>query len=74
MYYEGRWTAPFVQGKSQVLFVYVENIFLRTFLLLQQTELNPVRHLVVDVSCIDKNLDMRLMLAAKRKITYLSVS
>ncbi|CAL9236032.1 unnamed protein product [Arabidopsis halleri] len=43
-----------------------------TFLLLQQTELNPVRHLVVDVSCIDKNLDMRLMLAAKRKITYLS--
>ncbi|CAE6036950.1 unnamed protein product [Arabidopsis arenosa] len=27
---------------------------------------------IVDVSCIDKNLDMRLMLAAKRKITYLS--
>nr|AAO37147.1 hypothetical protein [Arabidopsis thaliana] len=33
---------------------------------------NPVRHLVVDVSCIDKNLDMRLTLTAKREITYLS--
>ncbi|CAF1700524.1 BnaC03g21320D [Brassica napus] len=35
-------------------------------------ELRHVRHLVVDVSCIDKNLDMRLMLAAKRKITSLT--
>ncbi|EOA26436.1 hypothetical protein CARUB_v10025332mg [Capsella rubella] len=37
-----------------------------------KAELNPVRHLVVDVSCIDKNLDMRLMLAAKRKMTALT--
>ncbi|CAH2058821.1 unnamed protein product [Thlaspi arvense] len=35
-------------------------------------DLKPVRHLVVDVSCIDKNLDMRLMLTAKRKITDLT--
>ncbi|XP_020882851.1 uncharacterized protein LOC9315812 isoform X3 [Arabidopsis lyrata subsp. lyrata] len=37
-----------------------------------KAELNPVRHMVVDVSCIDKNLDMRLMLAAKRKMTSLT--
>ncbi|KAL0844512.1 hypothetical protein Bca101_017758 [Brassica carinata] len=34
-------------------------------------DLNLIRHMVVDVSCIDKNLDMRLMLSAKRKITDL---
>ncbi|XP_056854681.1 uncharacterized protein LOC130504119 [Raphanus sativus] len=37
-----------------------------------KVELKLVRHLVLDVSCIDKNLDMRLMLAAKRKITSLT--
>ncbi|XP_010517136.1 PREDICTED: uncharacterized protein LOC104792646 [Camelina sativa] len=37
-----------------------------------KAELNPVRHMVVDVSCIDKNLDMRLMLSAKRKMTSLT--
>ncbi|KAL0674216.1 hypothetical protein Bca4012_002197 [Brassica carinata] len=35
-------------------------------------EMNPLRHLVVDVSCIDKNLDMRLMVAGKRKIMNLT--
>ncbi|ESQ52509.1 hypothetical protein EUTSA_v10017863mg [Eutrema salsugineum] len=30
---------------------------------------NLVRHFVVDVSCIDKNLDMRLVLTAKRKFS-----
>ncbi|CAH2058820.1 unnamed protein product [Thlaspi arvense] len=35
-------------------------------------EIRPVRHLVVDVSCIDKNLDMRLMLAGRRKIKTLT--
>ncbi|CAG7874251.1 unnamed protein product, partial [Brassica rapa] len=35
-------------------------------------ELHPVRHLTIDVSCIDKNLDMRLMLAGKRKIKTLT--
>ncbi|KFK22642.1 hypothetical protein AALP_AAs67030U000100, partial [Arabis alpina] len=35
-------------------------------------ELNLVRHLVIDMSCIDKNLDMRLILSAKRKMTSLS--
>ncbi|KAF8093029.1 hypothetical protein N665_0392s0004 [Sinapis alba] len=39
---------------------------------LYKVDLNLVRHLVVDVSCIDKNLDMRLMLSAKRKITDLT--
>lgn len=42
--------------------------------LLVQAELNPLRHLVVDVSCIDKNLDMRFMLAGKRKMFTLTVS
>ncbi|KAL1193676.1 hypothetical protein V5N11_017568 [Cardamine amara subsp. amara] len=37
-----------------------------------KAERNPVRHLVVDVSCIDKNLDMRLVLATKRKINALT--
>ncbi|CAN7115715.1 unnamed protein product [Brassica rapa subsp. narinosa] len=41
-------------------------------LFLEQVEHNQIRHLLVDVSCIDKNLDMRLMLAAKRKITSLT--
>uniref|UniRef100_A0A1J3E341 DUF7903 domain-containing protein n=1 Tax=Noccaea caerulescens TaxID=107243 RepID=A0A1J3E341_NOCCA len=39
---------------------------------LYKAELNSVRHLVVDVSCIDKNLDMRLMLASKRNMTALT--
>lgn len=43
-------------------------------LVFAQVDLNLVRHLVIDVSCIDKNLDMRLMLSAKRKITDLTVS
>lgn len=38
---------------------------------LYKLELSLIRHMVVDVSCIDKNLDMRLMLSAKRKITDL---
>ncbi|KAF8093031.1 hypothetical protein N665_0392s0006 [Sinapis alba] len=37
-----------------------------------KAELNPLRHLVIDVSCIDKNLDMRLMLASKRKAMTLT--
>lgn len=39
-----------------------------------KAELDVVRHLVVDMSCIDKSVDMRLMLAAKRKMTALTVS
>ncbi|CAH2058823.1 unnamed protein product [Thlaspi arvense] len=39
---------------------------------LMHAELNVVWHLVFDVSCIDKSLDMRLMLAAKRKMTALT--
>ncbi|CAN8317103.1 unnamed protein product [Cochlearia groenlandica] len=37
-----------------------------------KAELNPIRHLVVDMSCVDKNLDMRLMLATKRRMTALT--
>ncbi|KAH0930499.1 hypothetical protein HID58_016226 [Brassica napus] len=37
-----------------------------------KAELNVVWHMVVDMSCIDKSLDMRLMLAAKRKMTALT--
>jgi hypothetical protein len=39
-----------------------------------QTELNQVRHMVVDVSCLDKNVDLRLMLSTKRVLTALTVS
>ncbi|KAG2326460.1 hypothetical protein Bca52824_009188 [Brassica carinata] len=35
-------------------------------------ELNPARHLTIDVSCVNKNLDVRLMLAGKRKINTLT--
>ncbi|CAF2094811.1 BnaAnng13270D [Brassica napus] len=35
-------------------------------------ELNPERHLTIDVSCTVKNLDVRLMLAGKRKINTLT--
>ncbi|CAN8241695.1 unnamed protein product [Cochlearia groenlandica] len=37
-----------------------------------KVELNLIRHLVVDVSCVDKNLDMRLMLSTKRKMMGLT--
>ncbi|CAH8310618.1 unnamed protein product [Eruca vesicaria subsp. sativa] len=39
---------------------------------LYKVDLNLVRHLVIDVSCVNKNLDMRLLLSAKRKITDLT--
>lgn len=35
-------------------------------------EWNQVRHLVVDMSCLDKNLDLRLMLCTKRIIKTLT--
>ncbi|CAN8317107.1 unnamed protein product [Cochlearia groenlandica] len=41
-------------------------------LVLYKAELSPLRHMVIDVSCIDKDLDMRLMLARKRKLTALT--
>lgn len=39
-----------------------------------KAELDVVRHFVVDMSCIDTSVDLRLMLAAKRKMTALTVS
>ncbi|XP_048136686.1 uncharacterized protein LOC115733767 [Rhodamnia argentea] len=39
---------------------------------LYKVELNPVRCLVVDVSCLSKDLDMRLMLFNKRVLTAIS--
>ncbi|KAI9187117.1 hypothetical protein LWI28_024608 [Acer negundo] len=36
-----------------------------------KVELNPVRHMVIDISCIDKNLDVRLALYTKRIISAL---
>ncbi|KAF8039236.1 hypothetical protein BT93_B1706 [Corymbia citriodora subsp. variegata] len=39
---------------------------------LYKVELGQVRHLVVDVSCLDKDLDMRLMLRTKRILTAIS--
>ncbi|GFS30164.1 hypothetical protein Acr_00g0010530 [Actinidia rufa] len=37
-----------------------------------KSELNQVRHLVFDISCLDRELDLRLMLCAKRILTTLT--
>ncbi|XP_030475382.1 uncharacterized protein LOC130134353 [Syzygium oleosum] len=39
---------------------------------LYKVELGPVRHLIVDVSCFSKDLDLRLMLRTKRILTAVS--
>ncbi|KAK3441910.1 hypothetical protein EUGRSUZ_B02176 [Eucalyptus grandis] len=39
---------------------------------LYKVELGQIRHMVVDVSCLNKDLDMRLMLRAKRLFTAIS--
>ncbi|XP_052294291.1 uncharacterized protein LOC102624505 isoform X8 [Citrus sinensis] len=39
---------------------------------LYKVELNPVRHMVVDISCLDKNLDLRLALCTKSTLSALS--
>ncbi|KAL2539715.1 hypothetical protein Adt_00693 [Abeliophyllum distichum] len=36
-----------------------------------KVELNQVRHMVADISCLDKNLDLRLMLRTKRTLIAL---
>ncbi|XP_050221413.1 uncharacterized protein LOC130014505 [Mercurialis annua] len=38
-------------------------------LMFYKVELNQVRQMVADISCIDKNLDLRLMLCSKRILT-----
>lgn len=52
----------------------IDNNLLYAFFSFAQVELNPERHLTIDVSCTVKNLDVRLMLAGKRKINTLTVS
>ncbi|XP_037493901.1 uncharacterized protein LOC105647792 isoform X2 [Jatropha curcas] len=42
-------------------------------LLLYKVELNQVRRMVTDISCLDRNLDLRLMLCTKRILTSLTV-
>ncbi|PKI56420.1 hypothetical protein CRG98_023158 [Punica granatum] len=39
---------------------------------LYKIEMNPVRHMVADISCLSKCLDLRLMLSTKTIITALS--
>ncbi|CAL5342996.1 unnamed protein product [Camellia sinensis] len=39
---------------------------------LYKIELNNVRHLVLDISCLDRDLDLRLMLFTKRTVTALT--
>lgn len=39
---------------------------------LYKVELNQVRQMVTDISCLDKNLDLRLMLCSKRILTALT--
>ncbi|KAF8039250.1 hypothetical protein BT93_B1713 [Corymbia citriodora subsp. variegata] len=39
---------------------------------LYKVELNQVRHMVVDISCLNKDLDMRLMLYSKRILMAIS--
>ncbi|KAE8684070.1 hypothetical protein F3Y22_tig00111154pilonHSYRG00007 [Hibiscus syriacus] len=35
-------------------------------------ELNPVRDMVIDISCLDMNLDLRLLMTHKRILTYMT--
>ncbi|KAL4598041.1 hypothetical protein ACB092_11G030400 [Castanea dentata] len=39
---------------------------------LSKIELQPLRHMVIDISCLDKNIDLRLMLSTKRTLTALT--
>ncbi|KAL9381940.1 hypothetical protein Peur_024975 [Populus x canadensis] len=39
---------------------------------LYKVELNQVRQMVIDVSCLDKNLDLRLMLCSRKILTALT--
>ncbi|KAB5512105.1 hypothetical protein DKX38_029133 [Salix brachista] len=48
--------------------IVLENKKLRLY----KVELNQVRHLVIDISCLDKNLDLRLMLCSRRILTALT--
>ncbi|KAF9661137.1 hypothetical protein SADUNF_Sadunf19G0036500 [Salix dunnii] len=48
--------------------IVLENKNLRLY----KVELNQVRHMVIDVSCLDKNLDLRLMLCSRRILTSLT--
>ncbi|GAV86153.1 LOW QUALITY PROTEIN: hypothetical protein CFOL_v3_29586, partial [Cephalotus follicularis] len=41
-------------------------------LLKASIELNPLRNMALDISCLDKNLDLRLMLCTKRSLTDLT--
>ncbi|KAJ6349416.1 hypothetical protein OIU77_006906 [Salix suchowensis] len=41
-------------------------------LVLYKVELNPVRQMVIDVSCLDKNLDLRVALCTKKILTALT--
>ncbi|KAB5512107.1 hypothetical protein DKX38_029135 [Salix brachista] len=41
-------------------------------LVLYKVELNPVRQMVIDVSCLDKNLDLRVALSTKKILTTLT--
>ncbi|KAF6157983.1 hypothetical protein GIB67_008112 [Kingdonia uniflora] len=42
------------------------------FSFMLEMEMNQVRNSVVDISCLDKNLDLRLMLSTKRILTTLT--
>uniref|UniRef100_A0A7N0VJL4 DUF7903 domain-containing protein n=1 Tax=Kalanchoe fedtschenkoi TaxID=63787 RepID=A0A7N0VJL4_KALFE len=44
----------------------------KDLIFIRKIELNHLRHLVVDVSCFGKNLDVRLMLRTKRIVNVLS--
>ncbi|XP_031377399.1 uncharacterized protein LOC116192856 [Punica granatum] len=36
---------------------------------LHKVELNPVRHMIYDISCLEKDLDLRLMVFTKRTVS-----
>ncbi|KAJ6744252.1 DNA-DIRECTED RNA polymerase SUBUNIT ALPHA [Salix purpurea] len=48
------------------------NVLENKKLRLYKVELNQVRHMVIDVSCLDKNLDLRLMLCSRKILTALT--
>lgn len=66
--------SPFPLLSSHIFRDYIETFFFLFFFLFIQAELNALRHLILDVSCLDQDLDMRLVVDSKSRLTNLSVS
>ncbi|KAG6737481.1 hypothetical protein POTOM_059005 [Populus tomentosa] len=61
-----------IHGQMQLFYANVLWWKIKNFSSTRQVKLNKVRQLVIDVSCLDKNLDLRLMLCTSRILTSLT--